>query len=53
MIGFSTRFFFYFARICAVGYRNQSIKILFIDNANILGCGNNILLKSCLDIVYK
>ena len=35
----------YFGCICTVGYKNQSIKILFIDSANILECENNILLK--------
>ena len=36
-----------------MGYKNQSIKILSIDNANILECENNILLKSCSDIVKE
>ena len=43
----------YFGRIFTVGNRNRSLKILFLDNVNILECENNIPLKSCSDIVKE
>ena len=43
----------YFGCIFTVGSRNQSLKILFIDNVNILECENNVPLKSCSDIIKE
>ena len=43
----------YFGRIFTVGNRNRSLKILFLDNVNILECENNIPLKSCSDIIKE
>ena len=43
----------YFGCIFTVGSRNQSLKILFIDNVNILECENNVPLKSSSDIVKE
>ena len=35
------------------GIETGSLKILFLDNVNILECENNIPLKSCSDIVKE
>ena len=43
----------YFGCIFTLGYRNQSLKILFINDVDILECENNIPLKSCYDIVRE
>ena len=43
----------YFGCIFTVGSRNQSLKILFIDNVNILEYENNVPLKSRSDIVKE
>ena len=43
----------YFGCIFTVGSRNQSLKILFIGNVNILECENNVPLKSRSDIVKE